>query len=303
MKKRVYFFKQIKKVRIATEKIRREMRARGSATGAELAAATGLSLVTIYKELAELISRGEMRENPQNAPSGGGRPPRVYECEAGYAVRALVSAAQQGGITHLDIEVMDLQGRRLRHAESSWVRPELSAVEAWLEDALRRRRVAGIALALSPLDFTEELCERLRQRHRCPVSSICPAAALADGREDTATLYLRRGEAPLCSLWRRGQVFPTGALGLLPLPVAWEALDYTDHTLVEEMIARLLQALACVLAPSRMVVHADFWSTRLVERIRFNTQSKLKGRAPELVFRMTSPHAVEAAMRRSALSL
>ena len=300
-KKSVYFFYLIKKVRPATDTIRREMRQRGRATGAELAAATGLSLVTIYKELARLESRGEVRKNPQSAPSRGGRCARIYECEPGYARRLLLSARRQGGILQMQLEISDLQGRSLRREQSSWARLEPGSVEAWLDSALsRRQRIAGIALDFDTAEEITELCERIRKRYHCPVVSICPAEALADGEENTVTLYLPRGATPRGSLRRRGSATPTGALELLPLPAAWETLDYTDHTLVEEMIARLLQAITCVMAPARINLHADFWSTRLTERIRYNTRAKLKASAPELGFIHTAPVDARAAIRHMA---
>lgn len=288
------------------------MRTRGRATGAELAAATGLSLVTIYKELAELEAAGEIRQAAQPAEPHGGRPARVYECEATWAQRVLLSGQEQaGGLLHTELELMDLQGVQLRREESVWARLEPASLESWLVGALRRRRIASIALALeeSTAGLNREpalhtLLGHLQTRFNCPVVNLCPAAALADTREDdTATLYLCRGAAPRCSLYRHGRTTSTGALELLPLPTTWSALDYSDHTLVEEMVARLMQALACVLAPARITAHADFWSTRLTERIRYNTQMKLKGRAPELRFCLTHTGAVHHALRAQALSL
>lgn len=304
-RKSVYTFltKFKKSVRDSTDTIRRLLRARGSATGAQLAAATGLSHVTIYKELARLVAQGEARHSPQPAPSQGGRRARVYECEPGYARRVLLESQQQGAVLSLTLEQMDLQGRSLRREESAWARLEPAGLESWLATALRRQRIASIALALEPTPALTPLRDKLRQRYHCPVAYLCPAEALADTRENTATLYLSRGAAPRCSLRRHGRASSTGALELLPLPAAWDTLDYTDHTLVEEMIARLLQALSCILAPARITTHADFWSPRLIERIRFNTHSKLKGRAPELHFQHTSPAAAHAALRRRAQTL
>lgn len=282
------------------------MRTRGRATGAELAAATGLSLVTVYKELARLSERGEVKL-AQQAPPQGGRPARVYECDAGWARRVLLTAQQQGSrLLSTELELMDLQGNPLRREQSTWARPEPAGLAAWVATALRRQRVASIALALAGVGSAETaaLCELLRAQHRCPVAPLCPAAALADPTaEDAATLYLPRGEAPRCSMRRGGLAAGAGALGLLPLPAAWETLDYSDHTLVEEMVARLLQTLACVLAPRSITTHADFWSTRLIDRIRYNTQMKLKGQAPELHFRYTTPAAAAAALRAGAAAL
>lgn len=284
------------------------MRARGRATGAELASATGLSLVTIYKELAELSASGEIKQASTPAAPRGGRPARVYECEPNWARRVLLTMQRQaGGLLRSTLEIMDMQGRSLQREESAWARLEPASLGAWLSAPLHRHRVASIALALGESAESAEaaaLQAQLRARHSCPVAMLCPAEALADTREEnTATLYLRRGAAPRCSLRRHGHTTSTGPLSLLPLPAAWDTLDYTDHTLVEEMIARLLQALACILAPTRITAHADFWSARLTERIRYNTRMKLKGQAPELHFCHTPATAALTALRSRALSL
>lgn len=292
-------------MRYATQQIRQQIRSRGRATGAELAAATGLSLVTVYKELALLEARGEVRQASKPAAPRGGRPARLYECEAGWARRVLLSGRRQAsGLLHTTLEVMDLQGRGLRHETSAWARLELASMEAWLSAELGRHRIAGIALALGESRAEPAaLLARLRARYNCPVRALCPAEALAEKEEDTLTLYLCRGEPPRCSLYRHGHAGGAGQLSLLPLPTTWESLDYSDHTLVEEMVARLLQMLSCVLAPARITAHADFWSTRLTERIRYNTQMKLKGQAPELHFRLTTAAAAHSALRALALSL
>lgn len=290
-------------MRNAQEKIRREMRERKRATGAELSAVTGLSLVTVYKELAALAERGEVRECKQREPSRGGRPARVFESEPGYARRALLRAERQGNALLVTLEEMDLQGRQLRTETSSWARLEAQSLHAWVANALGGERMASIALAFEAQEEAIIMSEQLRRSFHCPVVRLTPAEALADAQENTTTLYLCPGSAPLCSTLRHGKRMRAGALGLLPMPGAWETLDYTDHTLVEEMVARLLQAISCVLAPKRIVAHAPFWSARLTERIRFNTQSKLKGKAPELSFRLCTAESAQAALRARACSL
>lgn len=280
------------------------MRARGRATGSDLAAATGLSAVTVYKELGRMEERGEVRRSEQPGTPRGGRPARVYECEAGYARRALLVERRRENTLQIELEVHNLMGLRLHREQSVWARAEPGSMLAWLESALPlHERVASIALAFAATEEAEQLQERLRLRYHCPVALLSAAEALADERENSATLYLPRGAAPSCILRRHGRVSPTGALELLPLPGSWATLDYTDHTLVEEMVARLLQALSCVLAPERIALHADFWSARLTERIRFNTHSKLRRRAPELDFFSTSPADAESAIRRKAMAL
>ena len=300
-KNRLYFINPVYKVRTAADRIRAEMRTRSRATCPELARATGLSLVTVHKEVARLCRTGELRTSEERLCRGG-RPARVYEYEARYARCVLLDIRREGALMRARLELTDLQGRTLSRRESTYAALEKESLDGVLDDTLRRQRIAGISLFFSPLGAWEPLVAHLARRYRCPVQWVNAAEALAEGREGEATLYLRRGEAPLCSYYRHGHAENAGRLDLLPLPAAWETLDYTDHTLVEEMVARLLLILTCALAPMRIVAHADFWSTRLTERIRFNAQSKLRGQAPALVFRATTAELAHNAARAYALN-
>lgn len=294
-----FLIRFIKFVRSATQSIRREMQARGRATCPELAEATGLSVVTVHKEVARLCSMGELRAGAAGS-SRGGRPARVYECEARYARRVLLSVHRWGGVMRCTLELADLRGQLLSRHESTYAALDTESLDGWLDATLRRQRLASIALAFPPAQEREDLRAHLGQRYKCPTVCVTPALALAEAREGSATLYLPQGQAPTCCMWRRGSALPAGRLDLLPLPTAWAAVDYSDHTLVEETVARLVQMLTCTLVPERIVLHADLWTQRLINRIRFNTASKLRGAAPALIFRTCSAAAAQAAVRALA---
>ena len=101
---------------------------------------------------------------------------------------------------------------------------------------------------------------------------------------------------------RNGSVTPCPILHLLPLPAEWNSLDYADHTLVEEMLARLLQLLICTLTPAHIDLHADFWNDRLITRVNFNLSTKLRGvRLPQLHFGTITPEKLSSRIRRAAV--
>lgn len=254
------------------------MRRRSRSTAPELAAATGLSLVTIHKELRRLCTAGEIRKSREQRTRGG-RPAPIYEYEARYACCVRLQLSRSGSVLQAMLEVVDMQGRVLSRQQSTYAALERESLDGMLDSALHGRRVASIALIFSPALQREDVRAHLQQRYRCRVVSVNPAAALADEREGTATLYLPRQAAPQCCLRRDGKLLIAGQLELLPLPGRWESLDYGDHTLVEEMVARLLLIIICTLAPERIVLHADFWTTRLTDRIRYNAGAKLRGAA------------------------
>ena len=279
------------------------MRSRRRASCPQLAAATGLSLVTVHKQVAELVRRRELLATGE-AESHGGRPALIYEYNPAYAGRAFLELTHHGGIIHARLELTDLLGRPLGLHSGSYAAIETESLDGWLDTTLPRRSpTAGITISAPGRKLElRALCEHLQQRYGCPTRCVSPAAALASQRDATATLHLLRGSAPSCAMRRHGHTDDAGRLDLLPLPCAWEALDYADHTLVEEMIARLLHIITCTLAPERIVFHADFWTPRLTERIRFNTRAKLKGHAPALSFPITRPDAVRSALRHFSLA-
>lgn len=278
------------------------MRERSRATCPELAEATGLSLVTVHKEVHYLCKRGELHATRERQ-SRGGRPSPLYEYNARYALRALLEIRRHGAVVQVQLSLSDLQGRPLSSQQSVYAALERESLDGVLDAALHRQRVVGIALICPAGRMADELRAHLQQRYRCPVANVNAAEALADAHEGAATLYLSRGEAPQCCMYRNGRLQPTGRLELLPLPAAWETIDYSDRTLVEEMVARLLQILTCTLAPERISLHADFWTTRLTDRIRFNTASKLRATAlPGLHFHHTTAAEAQALLRANALN-
>lgn len=287
-------------MREATGKILSEMRRLVRATCPELASAAGLSLVTTHREVAHLCALGELRATEAQRTLGG-RPARVYACREEHAAHLYIEVRRQGGLERVQMEVGAASGRILRRSESTYAALESQSLDGRIDETLQRMAVRAISLCLLPMRESRELRAHLAQRYACPVASISPVEALADEREGTATLYLAAGHAPQCCLYHGGRPICVGRPELLPMPSTWEAADYSDRTLVAEMVARLLQIIACTLMPERIVAYADYWAPRLVERIRFNTAAKLPGYTPPPVsFRACTAAAAMAATRAYA---
>ncbi len=285
------------------QRLLREMRSRGEATRPQLARACGLSLVTVNRVVAALCSAGEL-EPVGEVSSGGGRPVQLYRLRRSASWAALLHLTRAGtGATVARLELYDPLGTPLRQAEARFAHLEESSLDAWLGDLLRhRRRLLGLTLTTSNTPLPPTLSQHLAGRCHCPCRHVTAADALADAREGSATLVLAPGHAPLGTLWRNGTRHACGALELLPLPADWHTLDYGDHTLVEEMVARLLLILTCTLSPERFVLYGNFWSERLLRRIRYNLTTKLRSTPlPPLRFRHLTPEATHDALRRLAL--
>ncbi len=288
----------------STQRIRQEMRSRVEATRPQLARACCLSLVTVNRVVSDLCEAGEI-EAVGEVSSGGGRPVQLYRLRRAASWAALLRISRAAtGIIHCTLELLDPLGAPLRQEEARFAHLEETTLDGWLDGILphTRRKLLGITIEASATPLPLQLCTHLAARYHSPCQCVSAADALAETREDTATLVLTPGAAPLCTLYRRGNRHSCGALELLPLPTDWSTLDYSDHTLVEEMVARLLLTLSCTLAPARFVLYGSFWSERLLRRIRYNLSTKLSNitSQPHLRFRPLSETTTQEALRRLA---
>ncbi len=262
------------------------MRLRGEATRPQLARATGLSLVTVNRVVARLCAGGEL-EAAGEVPSGGGRPVQLYRLRRSDSWYALLRFGNEGARLACRLCLLDPLGQPVKEARALFSHLEEKSLDGWLDAQLRsRRRLRGITLETGSTPLPPGLLPHLAGRYACPARRVTAADALAEQREGSLTLCLPRHAPPCATAWRQGSPLPCGELALLPLPTPWSRLDYGDHTLVEEMVARLLLILCCTHAPARLNLHADFWSERLLRRIRYNLATKLRqSPLPTLRFR------------------
>lgn len=283
----------------ALERVRLALQKRGEATRPQLAEATGLSLVSCNHAMVELCKRGEALEAGL-IPSGGGRPVRLYRLNARHAYGAYFQAQRSGSLLGGKLEIYDMLGKTVRTYKAEFAYLGAESLNEWLDCATRSSSLFGISLEMPADILPAQMIEQLETRYRCPARLLNTADALADNTDDTLTLYLMQGHSPVCSLRRGSKQIHTGELGLLPMPATWSELDYSDHTLVEEMISRTITILACTLAPTRFVLYADFWTSRLTKRIQFNASAKLRRDHLPLHFHSITPVLAAERLRRFA---
>lgn len=282
-------------------RITRFMQQKLVATRPQISAALGLSLVSTNAAVAALEKEGVLTAG-ELVSSGGGRPVREYHFNPQHGAVALFTATPEQHCTLLRFELLDLQGRMQETTEARFVQLHAESLDEWLDAAARRHKLQRICL---PQGLGGGIRRHLQTRHSCPVVEFSAAEALADGRDDTLTLLLRRGHTPQGAMQRHGAITPCPLLEHLPLPAAWNTLDYDDHTLVEEMLARLLQLLTCTLAPAHIELHADFWNDRLITRLKYNLSTKLRAieALPDLQFRIISDKKLTQYQHKAATSI
>lgn len=284
----------------AQEQILNLMRERVEATRPQLAAASGLSLVSVNKAVSALCLQGVLRLKG-TIPSAGGRPVQLYCYNRSHALTALFSVQPEQGFWRGTLHLCDMTGKEQRREEARFSLIQAGSLDDWLDAATRRRRLSAVGLCLPPELPETGLAPHLQQRYACSVSEVNAAMGFIGAREGTLALYLPRNRPPQGCLRRNGNITPCPALHLLPLPAEWSELDYDDRTLVEEMVSRLLQMLTATLAPARCELYADFWTERLRTRIVYNLSAKLRGyeRAPRLSFHQRSAEQAAAVLFRT----
>lgn len=287
----------------AKERLKRYMQEAGEAGRREMSAAVGVSHVMTGRLVRELAEEGILKECGM-APSGGGRPEVRYRYNGTHGTVFLFRPEEDGTVHHSILEQLDMNGRVLAEKSARFTHLQAEMLDDWLDELTQRwrRKPQRIALHLPEGALAQELAEHLQRRCTLPVKRINTAEALADKRPRTLTLLCRQGILPQAVYRSEAGLLPCNHLHMLPLPDRWETMDYSDHTLTEEMICRLLQTLTCVLSPEHVVLYCDYLTERLIPRIRYNLSAKLKGmeHMPRLHFRSISSEQLTQALRQAA---
>ncbi len=274
----------------------------GEAGRREMSAATGVSHVMIGRMVKRLTEEGVLKETGY-APSGGGRPEKRYRYNGAHACVLLFRMNEEENRGTL--ELLDMQGRLLEQQSARFTHLHAEILDGWLDALTRRwqRKVRHMALYAPQAQGIHELMAHLKQERGLNVIPLNAAEALADRRSNTLTLLCQRGNIPHAAHRNTAELQACPHLHRLPLPDRWESMDYSDHTLTEEMICRLIQILTCVLAPERVLLHCDYLTERLISRIRYNLSAKLKGmeHMPRLHFRSISREQIIQAIRIASI--
>lgn len=297
----LYFFNPIYKVKLMTKReqvVLKIMHERGEATRPQLAAASGLSLVTVGKAVESLCRQGALLPIGE-VPSGGGRPVQLYRYHAGQGRHLLIKGEMRGSLLYCELQLMDLHGSILSADSATFAGLEEESLDGLIDGLLSGSQLNSLTLQLPAGLTSPGMRKHLRARYSCRVSQPSAAGLLVQEEANgTIVITLKEGEVPSAAIRRDGNIHECGPLQLLPLPGKWTELNYDDRTMVEEMTARLIVMLTCTLTPRSIVLHTPPLSLRLTERIRYNVSTKLGGALPELKFLPFS----EAKLRRMLIN-
>lgn len=285
--------------------VMQHMQEAGKAGRPEIAAATGLSHVMVRRIVQQLCAEGLLTEAGYEE-SRGGRKSVLYRYEANHAVAALFRLIRNGTDYTGTLEYVDLQGNIKLQRQTDFRMIQAESIDEWLSETASRRRWRPSAIMLNmPPEMESDatvMAQHLETTQSCPVSLCNTAEALDTGKADTLTLVLEQGRFPVGVMHGKDNTLCCNTLHALPLPAHWQHMNHEDHTLVEEMVSRLLQITACTLQPQHITIYSNFWTERLITRVHYNTSAKLKNlpQLPHLDFRELNEDTLISALRKTA---
>lgn len=307
--------------------LRTALLTRGRATRAELAADTGLSTMTVGKLLSAMELRGEVCQD-ETVQAASGRPSTVARYRGDYAHFAVITAEQRSGRSVITFSVYNLFGERIHSEEQMMedVRPE--SFDALFERSAsrgERLRLAVFALpgeargdSLFISDFEGLMYGSFLPRIRTRFG----VETLFENEVNAAVFGHPFGETAEEEAVRAGVYFPgrfcpgagitigdrilhghgsfAGEVTFIHGPQMWAALDYSDTERVAQVIAEVLTALACTIAPECAVLYGEFLSDELTNAIAQRLRARLYG---QFEMRLTWQRDIAADMERGARAL
>lgn len=116
--------------------VRRTLKRMEIATKPQLAAETGLSVVTIAALVRELAERGEVNEE-ETGTSTGGRPAMVYRFDYAYRLALSLHLHERKGIDTVFASVVDLRGEVRGHEERLFDTLDPDSFLRWIETLMQ----------------------------------------------------------------------------------------------------------------------------------------------------------------------
>lgn len=309
--------------------VRRQLRLKGKATKPELAANTGLSVVTINSLLTELEAEGEVYRG-ESVPSNGGRPSVQYIYNEKFRYAVIIYGHQRRNQNLIQLLVINLYGKCVERKSRYFPTVETDSFDEWLTDVFEKHDNIGlIAFGLPGEEINgvvtindyhniigAEFMRHYREAYQVPIlfeNDINAAVTgyysygILEDMKNVTGIYFPRIYSPGAGIIINGEIYRgtghlAGELGKLPIDCEWEMLDYGDKDSTGLAISRLLMTLYCVLAPDCMVLYGDFWTEEIKAEIVRTVRDFLDNTFPvRLIFKESLEEDFEQGMVKLAL--
>ncbi|OWR32496.1 transcriptional regulator [Saccharibacillus sp. O23] len=260
--------------------VRRVLRQKGSATKPQLAAETGLSVVTVAALVRELEERGELIEEADGT-STGGRPASVYRFDYGHTLALVMHLHEIRGVDTVMASVVDLNGQSLTEETKAFKGLNRKTFLEWVEDLLTafpRIQAIGLGIPGQAIEGRIEVssherllglnpAELLGEPFGLPVVlendvNAALRGYLAAGSEEGTVLgiYFPDKYPPGMAICIDGDLIAgkqgmAGEVKYLPLGIDWNSPPEGEAW--SEAVCKLVHLVSVVLAPHRIVLYGD----------------------------------------------
>lgn len=275
------------------------------ATKSELSAMTGLSVVTVNALVSEMTEMGELLIKG-TVPSNGGRPSVQYHYNEEYQHAAIIYGHQHKNKNLIHIVVVNLLKECKWRREQYFDDIEITSFDKILDDAFREFPSIGMVAfglpgeavdqVITIIDYKKihgsEFLSHYEERYKVPVifeNDINVMvygkyqSSIQDGNNSLVGIYFPRIYEPGAGLILNGSIYYgnrhfSGELGLMPVPIPWDAIDYSKKEEILPMIQYLLAIFCCTVAPESFVLYGDFFTKEIEEELSFFVEKLLDGR-------------------------
>jgi len=265
--------------------VRRALKRMETATKPQLAAETGLSVVTVAALVRDLAERGELNEEKAGT-STGGRPAIVYRFDYTHRLALSLHLHERDGVDTVFASVVDLRGEVRTHEERPFDTLDRNLFLDWIETLMQaypQIRTIGLGIPGQAVEGRIEVSSHDRLRGTYPARWIEEHFGMNVLLENDVNAALRGylleetgGEDPEDGMVI-GLYFPTkyppgmaiswngtliggkrgmaGEVKYLPLDIDWSRPPAGDAW--NEIVCRIVHTASVVLAPERVVLYGE----------------------------------------------
>lgn len=276
---------------------------RETATKAELAAASGLSVVTVNSMIRDMVSDREVEELGQ-IPSEGGRPSMQYRYRNERRQAVLVYAYYSNREETILIQsfVVNMAGQKVWKRTALVEEICLDSFEKELDAAfLENKNICCIYFGLPgelvegvvtlndfPVLVGDEFLPHYTERYSVDVYVENDINAMtygnyrggeSDGKRSVAGIYIPERFFPGAGFVLNDGIYYgaghlSGEIGRLPVPKDWLGLDYGDEDSTAGNIAAVLKILCMTLAPERFVIYGAFMTEGILDAVNVQLEEE-----------------------------
>ena len=259
---------------------------------AELAEASGLSVVTINSLLDELIERGEVFET-DNLAATGGRRAALYEYNAGYQLILTMCLYERNKQEVIHVSISNLFGESIFEKESIFAVIRSSELECLIEECLEKHKTISLITigipgqeitgSLQIMDFKglqgERLSDILEQEFDIPVliendinvaiSGYC--LDLDGGDKSIVGIYYPMNNPPGAGIILNGALLKgkngmVGEIKYLPFGIEWKHFSFQKEDVQQHAIKTAI-AIGSLYDPDEYVFYGEMFDDDFIREV------------------------------------